>query len=130
MQIDVEKLRELAGAASALPWRYHAEDNIISAANIQRIISVSPRSTSSKGERTANAEYIVAACNAMPALLSTLAALREENARLVSAISEAIKTIETSPAIIDTVWVSTGLAETLVDHLAATLPPPSAEVKS
>ena len=47
----------------------------------------------------------------------TIATLKSDNATMKAALIEVIKVLESDdPAIVDTVWVSTGQPETLRDH--------------
>lgn len=69
-----------------------------------------------------NSKNVREASTAMRAAGEMITALRSENAALKAALEEGCKVLESNTtAIVDTVWVSDGRPETLLDHFRAAL---------
>jgi hypothetical protein len=120
---NTETLRELHAAATPGPWTVGERPNQFwhIGAGMQAIATVlhegKKGSTAAAKLFKANADYIVAACNAVPALLDENKALREA---LVATrhVLEAANTQPDGP-ICDTIWYSG--CETLFDFIDVAL---------
>ena len=94
MPIDLEKLERLAKAATPGPWtnigigtiRRKRPDEFIA-----ECLPMLTRSVEKLRRCMNNADYIVAACNAVPELIAELKAARAENADLKNQLREAME---------------------------------------
>lgn len=80
-KIDIDKLEQLAAQATHLPWKVWERDDryIVDASGKRELARVSMR-YKPYPER---AEYIAAACNAVPELIARMRKMEDQNERLI-----------------------------------------------